>query len=252
VSAPPVYDLIGANYAAYRRSDPRWATRIHAALGAARSIINVGAGTGSYEPDDRLVVAIEPSQLMIDQRPPGAPPAFRGTADALPYPDQSFDAALAVLTVHHWPDATAGLAELRRVARRQVVVTWDPAVFAERMWLVRDYLPEVAVRESRLATLDVVIGHLAPTRIHPLPVPADFTDAVLGAHWSRPHAYLDPALRSANSGLALLDPDVVAAAINRLSDDLGSGRWHQKYGALLALDELDLGYRLVVAEQPDD
>ena len=135
-----LYDTIGVGYALNRQPDPRWSAIIHRAIGDARTILNVGAGAGSYEPDGRSVIALEPSRRMIAQRSARAAPVVQGVADAMPFPDQSFDVALAVLTVHHWPDATAGLAEMRRVAARQVIVTWEPAEFAEQFWLVRDYL----------------------------------------------------------------------------------------------------------------
>jgi len=234
-------------YGQKRRPEPRWAARIHAALGDARTVVNVGAGTGSYEPADRTVIAVEPSRRMIDQRPTGAAPAVRAVAEALPLPDDAVDAALAVFAVHHWRDPIAGLAEMRRVARRQVVVTWHPGMFSDRFWFVRDYLPQVAAHEAALATLDTVTRQLQATAIVALPVPADCTDGFFGAYWSRPHAYLDSGVRAAISALALLDQDEVAAAVSRLAADLASGRWGARYHDLLDLVELDLGYRLVLA-----
>jgi SAM-dependent methyltransferase len=246
VNPAPVYDTIGRGYAAHRRPDPRWAAPIHAALDGARSVVDVGAGTGSYEPPGRRVVAVEPSATMIVQRPHGAAPPVRAVAEALPFAAGTFDAALAVLTVHHWRDAAAGLAELRRVAARQVVVTWDPEV-SGRTWLARDYLPEIAHYDAGLATLASVLDHLGPAAVQPLPVPADCRDGVFGAYWRRPEAYLDPTVRAAISGLALLDQGTVAAAMARLANDLADGRWHRAHAHLLDWDELDLGYRLVVA-----
>lgn len=243
------YATLGTGYSVGRRPDPRVADLIDAALADARTVLNVGAGTGSYEPRDRLVTAVEPSLVMIGQRPAAAAPVVRGVAERLPFADQSFDAALAILTVHHWADAPAGLAELRRVSRRQVVLTWDPEIFA-RFWLVRDYLPQVAEHEGRLATLAAVAAGLAPGRelaTVVVPVPGDCTDGFLGAFWRRPRAYLDPAVRASMSGLALLDADVVAAAHVRLAADLVSGRWRERYRHLLGRPELDLGYRLVTA-----
>lgn len=241
------YDRIGVGYAARREPDPRWEAVIHAALGDASTVLNVGAGAGSYEPTDRTVVAIEPSRTMIEQRRADAAPVVRGSAEALPFPDNTFDAALAIFTVHHWPDPERGLAELQRVARRQVVVTWNPAIFAERMWLVADYLPEVYEREATLTTEQCVLDHLDAARSEPLLVPSDCTDGVLGAYWRRPEAFLDPAVRLSNSGVALLDRDVVDRSMDRLERDLDTGAWHRKHGHLLYDAELDLGYRLVVA-----
>jgi len=244
----PIYDTIGRGYTRYRQPDPRWGTQINAALGDARTVINVGAGSGSYEPTDRQVVAVEPSGAMIDQRPPGSAPAILGNAEPLPFADAAFDAAMALLTVHHWPDAGAGLSELQRVSKRQVVLTWDPALFAERMWFVREYLPAVFDRESGLATLDTISEHLDVERVEVLPVAADCTDGVLGAYWARPEAFLDPDVRSAISGMVLLDQALVDTAIERLRTDLDSGRWERDHPELLASIELDLGYRLVVAQ----
>jgi SAM-dependent methyltransferase len=242
------YAVLGTSYATRRRPDPRIASLIWAALGDARTVINVGAGTGSYEPPGLRVAAVEPSEVMIGQRPAAAAPVVRAAAEHLPFADQVFDAALAVLTVHHWASAAAGLAELCRVARRQVVLTWDPAVFAE-FWLVRDYLPQIAEYERTLACLTVVGEELArggaELAISPVPVPGDCADGFLGAYWRRPEAYLEPAVRAAMSGIALIDQDAVTAASRRLADDLASGRWHERNGRLLKRSEIDLGYRLV-------
>jgi SAM-dependent methyltransferase len=247
-TATDPYAVLGSSYASRRQPDPRIARLIRAALGDARTVINVGAGTGSYEPADLRVTAVEPSPVMIAQRPAGAAPVLRGTAEDVPFADRSFDAALAVLTVHHWRDPAAGLAELRRVAGRQVVLTWDPAVFA-RFWLVQDYLPQIAEHERGLATLDVIAAGLAcdgrPVTIRPVLVPADCADGFLGAYWRQPEAYLDPAVRAAMSGIALLDQHAVAAGIGRLAADLAAGRWHRRHGQLLTRADLDLGYRLV-------
>lgn len=242
-----LYERPGGHYGTHRRADPRWAARIAAAVGDARSVVNVGAGAGSYEPTERRLVAVEPAAAMLAQRPHGAAPAVRGVAEALPFPDGAFDAALAVLTVHHWRDHDAGFAELRRVARRQVVVTWDPLV-TRSYWLVADYLPEIAAHEAHLATLDAVTHHLRAIAVHRLPVPADCTDGFLAAYWARPDAYLDPSVRAAISGLALLDQTRVDAAVRRLADDLVTGRWDAAHPGLRAHDALDVGYRLVVAD----
>jgi SAM-dependent methyltransferase len=247
-SGAAIYDRIGLGYADRRRPDPGWADRIRAAVGST-SVVNVGAGSGSYEPTGPGVVAIEPSITMIDQRPAGSAPVMRAVAGALPVRTAAFDTALAVLTLHHWPDPATGLAELRRVASRQVVLTWDHRIMA-RFWLVADYLPEIAARETRLATLDAAVDHLDVTAIEPLLVAADCTDGVLGAYWRRPEAYVDPGVRGAISGLALLDQDLVAAATARLSEDLATGAWAERHGGLDDLTEIDLGYRLVIAGSP--
>ena len=247
------YAGLGISYARQRRPDPRIAAQINAALGDARTVVNVGAGTGSYEPADRSVLAVEPSLVMLGQRPSRAAPAVRAPAESLPFPDRAFDVAMAVLTVHHWTSPAAGLAELRRVAGRQVVLTWDPVVTSQ-FWLVDDYLPEIAERERELACLSVVQAGLGAggreVHVQVVPVAGDCRDGVLGAYWRRPEAYLKPEIRAAMSGIALLDQQTVRAGLGRLAADLASGRWHERYGQLLGRDELDLGYRLVVAGPP--
>lgn len=241
-----LYDQIGVGYSLKRQPDPRWAAIIHRALGDARTVLNVGAGTGSYEPQHRGVVALEPSRRMIAQRS-NAIPVVQGVAGALPFPDASFDAALAALTVHHWPDAAAGLAEMQRVARRQVVVTWEPERF-EQFWLVQDYLstepPEALVAGSQIANQLHNVESIA------LPVPHDCTDGVFGAYWRRPEAYLDPAVRASISGLALREPDVIQPAMARLEADIRSGAWTRKHADLLDLDEIDLGYCVLIGRSP--
>jgi SAM-dependent methyltransferase len=247
------YATLGNCYAMRRRPDPRIGRHIHAALGDASTVLNVGAGTGSYEPAVGQVVAVEPSPVMIAQRPATAAPVVRAVAERLPFPGQAFDAGLALLTVHHWASAPAGLAELRRVTRRQVVLTWDQAVTAG-FWLVRDYLPQIAERERTMACLEVVARELGRASgdlvIRPVPVPHDCVDGFLGAYWRRPGAYLRPAVRAAMSGIALLDQDVVTVACRRLAADLASGRWHDRNGHLLDQPEYDIGYRLVLTSRP--
>ena len=248
MGAVDLYDQIGGGYAAQRRPDPRWVERIHCRLEGFDTLVNVGAGAGSYEPEFMFVAGVEPSATMIRQRPSSAAPAVCGVAEHLPFADGAFDVALAVLTVHHWTDPAAGLTEMRRVSRGQIVVTWDPEVFAREFWLVRDYLPEATAREAHAATLATVSAQLGGAESQPLPVPADCTDGFFAAYWRRPQAYLDARVRGAISGLALLDDDVVSAAMKRLRSDLDDGRWHARYPELAELHEIDLGYRLVVAE----
>ena len=243
-----LYDTIGVGYRALRRPDPRIAAAIVNALGPAASVVNVGAGAGSYEPDDRRVVAVEPSREMIRQRPAGAAPVVQASATALPFRAEAFDAALAVLTVHHWPDRARGLAELCRVARdRVVILTWEPD--AARFWLVEDYFPElVAIDRAIFPTPDEMRRTLGPIEVHPLPIPHDCTDGFLGAYWRRPQAYLDPAVRGAISTFSKLGD--VDPGLARLRNDLENGTWTRRHGPLLARSDLDLGYRLVVAQNP--
>ncbi len=246
-----IYDQIGTDYASLRKPDRRWTARIHQAIEGHRTLVNVGAGAGSYEPEFMSVVGVEPSRTMINQRAESAAPVVCGIAETLPFADGAFDVALAVLTVHHWTNPEAGQAEMRRVSRKQVVLTWDPEVSSQQLWLVRDYLPEIAERETPLATLATVLKHLGPATSENLPVPDDCTDGFLGAYWKRPHAYLDSRVRGAISGFALLDHNLVSAAMDRLKQDLDNGSWRQRYSELSGLSEIDLGYRLVIAEDQD-
>lgn len=242
-----LYDRIGRTYTTTRREDPRLAAAIHGALGDAVSVVNVGAGAGAYEPADRRVVAIEPSPVMIAQRPPEAAPAVMAFAEDLPLADASVDAAMAVLTDHHWRDRAAGLREMRRVARRRAVVfQHDPRVGAG-FWLVRDYLPTFA---RRLAgkRLPELMRPLGEVEMRPVPIPHDCRDGFLGAFWRRPEAYLDPAVRAGISVFALLPEAEVDDAVGRLRADLESGAWERRNAAILERDELDLGFRVVVAE----
>jgi SAM-dependent methyltransferase len=239
-----LYDRIGAGYTATRRADPRIAARIEAALGDARTVLNVGAGTGNYEPRDREVTAVEPSETMIAQRPPGAAPVVRASAESLPFADHSFDAAMAVLSDHHWDDRPGGLRELRRVGRRVVLFTFDPA-YVDALWLVPDYLP--GFRSLPGMTIADIAACLGGADIEPVPVPHDCADGFMGAWWRRPEAYLDARVRAGISVFARLSPAEVADCVARLGEDLASGAWHARHGDLLALDELDLGYRLLVA-----
>jgi SAM-dependent methyltransferase len=240
------YDEIGAGYARGRRTDPRWLAPLLDALGDAATVLDVGSGTGSYEPPGRRVTAVEPSAEMIRQRRPGAAPVVRAVAEALPFAPGTFDAALAVLTVHHWPGWRRGLAELRRVARRQVVLAYDTRRHND-FWLVREYVPEVAELERSRPSAPEIAAALGARTVVPLPVPWDFTDGVFPAHWRRPEAYLDPAVRRACSALAQTPPEAVARGVARLRADLRSGRWHAEHQDLLDLPEWDAGFRLIVS-----
>lgn len=241
-----VYDRIGRTYAGGRRTDPRIARPIHAALGDAASVVNVGAGAGSYEPGDRRVIAVEPSARMISQRPSGAAPVVRGVAEALPFGDGSFDAALAVLTLHHWSDWRAGVGELRRVARRTVVLTTEIDVFAE-YWLTREYFPEIIeLDRGRFPTVSQLAEALEATAVEIVLIPPDCVDGFTGAYWARPEAYLQASVRDAMSGFALLGEDVVASGVARLRDDLAFGAWDERHGSLRRAGSFDLGYRLVI------
>jgi len=238
------YDTIGLNYAELRKPDPRIARFINEALGSARTVLNVGAGTGSYEPTDREVTAVEPSREMIRQRKPGAARAIEASAESLPFPDKSFDASMAILTIHHWREKEAGLREMRRVTRGPIVLfTFDPAC---RPWLT-DYLPELAVLDDqRIPTLQDLEQWLGPISVTPVPIPHDCTDGFLYAYWKRPAAYLDPRLRAGSSSFWLLNG--VEEGLEKLKRDLQSGAWERRYANLLQQDEYEAGYRLVVAK----
>ena len=239
------YDVIGVGYGARRRPDPRLATAIHQALGPGTRLVNVGAGAGSYEPADRSVVAVEPSEVMLAQHPGSR--RVRGVAEKLPFADRAFDVALAVLTVHHWADPLAGLGELRRVARRQVVFTWDPD-HEPKLWITRDYVPAIdALETGRFAPLSRVVEALGAHTVVPFEIPHDLTDGFQAAFWRRPEMYLDPSVRAASSTFASLPPEVVEPGIRRLGDDLESGRWYDRYSDLVTRDRMDYGYRIVIA-----
>ncbi|HJQ59083.1 MAG TPA: class I SAM-dependent methyltransferase [Vineibacter sp.] len=238
------YDQIGEGYARRRQAEPRIAVQIEAALGEAHSVINVGAGAGSYEPRDRLVVAVEPSRTMIAQRPPGAAPCVQASAEALPAAHASFDAAMAVLTMHHWRDWPRGLHEMRRVARQRIViVTFDAST--SPFWL-HDYFPQIAEMDRRtmpaLADMAAEIGQFEAV---PVEVPHDCCDGFLGAYWRRPEAYLDAKVRGAISCFAQFD---ASAGLRSLAHDLDSGAWRRKHAALLSRTSLDVGYRLLTWE----
>jgi ubiquinone/menaquinone biosynthesis C-methylase UbiE len=248
MSGTQLYDTIGATYTVTRRTEPRIAARIWAALGDARTVLNVGAGTGSYEPPGRHVTAVEPSALMRAQRPAGAAPCVAAAAESLPFEDQSFDAAMAVSTIHHWQDPIAGLREMRRVARRVVVFTHDTsdAGWRRRFWLSRDYLPEVA---------DLVAGRPSVTELaaaigawmEPVLIPWDCADGFFEAYWRRPEAYLDEQVRRGVSGWARVGPEAEQRAVRSLRDDLASGQWAERNRDLAALDAAELGLRLLIA-----
>lgn len=247
------YDRIGPGYAQTRRPDPRIAAAIWAGLGDAGTVLNVGAGAGNYEPSDRDVVALEPSAVMIAQRPPGAAPAVQGRAERLPFEDHEFDAVMTVLSDHHWADRRRGLVEVRRVAGRRVVLfNADPSE-ADLFWLTTEYLPEfLGLIPSRYRQRGVWAEELrdvfGPLEMVPVPVPHDCVDGFYGAFWRRPNAYLDPVVRAGISVFAQLDEDVVERALGALREDLHAGIWGERHQALLALPDLHLGYYVVVAE----
>jgi SAM-dependent methyltransferase len=242
------YDLAGRTYSLTRQPDPRIGAAIEQTLHDMATVANVGAGTGSYETSN-TVVAVEPSPVMITQRRVGAAPAVRAVAEHLPLGTGAVDASIALLTVHHWSDVEAGVAEMIRVARRRVVIlTWDDSVFSQ-FWLLREYLPPAADTDARLAVpIAKLVSLLGRASIQTVPVPHDCVDGFGGAYWRRPHAYLDDTVRAGMSMFALTPKSLLDRGLERLEADLASGAWERRHADLLELPELDLGYRLLVAD----
>jgi hypothetical protein len=243
------YDIIGSGYSTHRRPDRRIAAGIREALGPSRTVLNIGAGAGSYEPADREVTAVEPSRAMILQRPAAMAPCVQAPAEALPFPDDSFDAAMAIFTIHHWDRLATGLVEMNRVGvSRRIVLTWDQRVFEQEFWLVRDYLVGLGRRQRGAAVpVEHVAELIGAEVVVPVPVPHDCTDGFFGAYWRRPSLYLDARVRSAISAFALAEVEHYREGLERLDSDLRSGAWHRRYGDVLDAETVDLGYRLVVA-----
>jgi SAM-dependent methyltransferase len=240
-----LYDKIGSTYSGRRQSDPRIATAIESAVAGCNSILNVGAGTGSYEPASQFVVAIEPSLTMIAQRPIGAAPVVQGRAESLPFRDNSFDAVLGVLTVHHWKDQAKGFSECARVAQSKVVFLTNDFDICANFWLF-DYFPEL-LRVDRpvfpiIGRFEDAFGSLETIAV---PIPADCRDGFLGAYWKRPSAYLDPIVRESISTFSKIGN--VDSQLARLKSDMVSGAWEQRYPGLMGLEALDLGYRILIS-----
>jgi len=246
----PLYEDIGRSYSRTRREDPRVAAPVHAALGDAETVVNVGAGTGSYEPADRMVVAVEPSDAMRRQRRGRSHRVVQGVAEALPFPDLAFDAAMAVLTVHHWTDPVAGLREMRRVSRRQVVLFFEP-LRTHAFWAL-GYFPEAldVPSEQNPPGEELLRRVLAVDRVEPVLVPRDCVDGFGVAFWARPEAYADPEVQAGMSWLAVLPPEVRRRGAERLTADLASGAWDDRYGHLRRQSTYDGGYRLAIAGSP--
>jgi SAM-dependent methyltransferase len=244
------YDDAGHGYAELRRPDPRIASAIHRALGNPRTVINVGAGAGSYEPTWAHVFAVEPSATMRAQRPEHAPPAVDAVAESLPFDDNSVDAGMAILTVHHWSDPLIGLSELRRVVRGPVaVLSFDIDVEAGN-WLARDYLPELCAysRSDYLSPADIADA-LGQARVDRVPVPGDCCDGFLEGLLTRPEAYLSRRTRSAQSAWRVLGPEVEKRATAALARDLADGSWGRRHGRWRTLDAYDGGLRLIVSSR---
>lgn len=243
------YDRLGRGYSRVRRPDPRIGARIDAALGDARTVLNVGAGTGSYEPEGREVTAVEPSAEMIGQRPAGSAPAVQASAEDLPFPDDSFDAAMAVLTAHHWPDLDAGLAEMRRVTKGTIViVAFDPEALAD-LWIARDYFPEMlALKRRSGASSGELVARLPGSTSAPIPVPRDCSDLFFAALWGRPEMLFDEEVVQPMWVWQSISEEARSGGRERLAADLESGAWDERFGYLRERSELDVGLHLVLTE----
>jgi SAM-dependent methyltransferase len=251
---PELYDSIGRTYASTRHADPQIAAAIWAALGDAHTVLNVGAGAGNYEPTDRELTALEPSEVMIAQRPPHAARVVPGRAEDLPFDDDAFDAVMAVLSDHHWTDRDRGLRELRRVARERVVLFSANPREADLFWLTTEYLPEflelIPLRYGTPGMWEQELREaLGTTKLTPVPVPRDCTDGFYGAYWRRPEAYLQPDVRAGISVFSQVSSGAVRRAVDALGADLETGRWLDRHRELLTMDELHLGYYLITAEK---
>jgi SAM-dependent methyltransferase len=244
-----IYDRTGVGYAAVRRGDPRIGARVEAALGGARTVVNVGAGAGSYEPPGREVTAVEPSRVMLAQRPPDAAPAIRARAEELPFEDGAFDAAMATITVHHWEDLEAGIAEMRRVARERVVVlSFDPAPLS-RFWLV-DYFPSAfEIHSEYMPPIERLAQLMGGAEVESVPIPRRCADGFFIALWDRPESHLDPEVRRGSTVWHVMEEGERERGLAALRADLESGAWDARHGHLReSTTELDLGLRLLVAE----
>lgn len=241
------YEKHGAGYAVQRRADPRIAAQIHAALGSARTVLNVGAGSGNYEPLDRHVVAVEPSAMMRVQRPRHLAPAIDARAEQLPFDDRAFDAAMAMITIHQWSDVARGLRELRRVTRGPVVIMAFDGEALHRFWL-NDYAPEVIEAERRRCPLFSTVGALlgGTIAVQPVSIHIDCTDGFTEAFYARPERFLDPAVRRAQSSWGFVDPSAQERAVEKLRADLESGAWDRRFGDLRTLPVFEGSLRLIV------
>ncbi len=244
-----IYNAIGLDYAQLRKPDPRLAALIHSQIIGQKTVLNVGAGTGSYEPEDKELVALEPSKEMISQRPAGAAPCVGGSVENLPFPDNSFDCAMALLTLHHWRDIDHGLSELERVVTKRLVLhTWDPMA-TEHFWIIHDYIPELLTLDAdRFPKIDELAARFKSARIIEVPIPYDCTDGFQGAYWRRPEAYLDDHVKKGISSFQQIPHRALIRGLGKLKADLENGLWYKRYADILEKEEIDLGYRLIVAE----
>jgi hypothetical protein len=242
------YGRHGQCYARIRRTDPRIASWVHRALGDARTVLNVGAGAGSYEPEDRYVLAIEPSETMRAQRPGHLVPAVRGVAEQLPLDDQSVDASMALITVHQWREFDQGLRELCRVTRGPIVVLTFDGDALDRYWL-EDYAPELmAVERRRYPSMEAIAKGLGGSpEVQTIPIPIDCVDGFTEAYYARPESFLDPAVRQSQSAWSFVQENVQSQIVNRLNEDLKSGTWDRKLGEWRTRPVFEGSLRLIVS-----
>jgi SAM-dependent methyltransferase len=248
----PIYDIIGEGYNLHRKTDSAIFSQILTALSGSETVLNIGAGTGCYEPA-KCTLAVEPSLKMIAQRSLASAYCVQGVAERLPLADKSFDGSLASLTIHHWSDIAAGLREMSRVTRKRIViVTWDPE-FDDNFWLTRDYLPGILeLDKPRFPTIAMLEKILGGVEVQAVPIREDCQDGFIAAYWKRPAAFLDPLIQRANSAMAQLDRAIVQRGIDRLRDDLKTGRWLLRNAELHKLSSVDLGHRLIISDQSED
>ncbi|MEM7533163.1 MAG: class I SAM-dependent methyltransferase [Chloroflexota bacterium] len=242
----PIYDRIGINYAVTRCTDPKVAEQLYAELQGAARIVNIGAGTGSYEPESVDLVAVEPSSEMIAQRKVGMHPVEQASAEKLPFDDNSFSHAMTVLSMHHWTDRVRAFSEINRVATEKfVAITWDPE--ADPFWLTRDYFPEIHEMDRAIfPDLAELTEHFDDVKMMPLLIPSDCEDGFFAAFWKRPEAYLLPNVRQAMSPFSKVND--LSTGLQKLEDDLASGAWSKKNESILNASSLDVGYRLITAK----
>ncbi|MFN8439239.1 MAG: class I SAM-dependent methyltransferase [Caldilineaceae bacterium] len=240
-----IYDDIGGTYSVTRCTDPKVASQLYPELQGATRILNIGAGTGSYEPENVELVAVEPSAKMIAQRKPGSYPVEQAFAEKLPFADNSFSHAMTVLSMHHWTDRHAAFDEINRVATEKfVAITWDP--HSEPFWLTRDYFPEIYEMDKPIfPDLDEISAHFDDVHIRPLLIPSDCQDGFFAAFWKRPQAYLSSTVRQSMSPFSKVQN--LEEGLRKLENDLASGTWVTKNQAILSLSSLDAGYRLISA-----